>query len=148
MALVRFQPFVDDFHGLQERVNRLFADTALPHLAGEDTMGAWSPLCDIYEDDESIQVKAELPGVDRNDIDIQVENNVLTLKGERKRDREVKSDNVYRTERFYGSFTRSFTLPVSVDSTRIKAEYREGVLHLTLPKAEEAKPRKIKILTS
>jgi HSP20 family protein len=148
MALVRFQPFVDEFQSLQERMNRLFGETGLGRFAAEETMGAWSPLCDIYEDGESIIVKTELPGVDRNDIDVQVENNVLTIRGERKREKEAKADNVYRAERFYGSFSRSFTLPVTVDTERIKAEYRDGILHVTLPKVEAAKPRKIKVLTA
>jgi len=148
MALVRFQPFGDDFQTLQERINRIFSDTSLSRFTGEETMGAWAPPCDIYEDGDSIIVKAELPGIDRNDIDVQVENNVLTLRGERKREKEVRSENLYRTERSYGTFSRSFTLPVSVDTERIKAEYKDGVLHVTLPKVEEAKPRKIKVLTT
>ncbi len=148
MALVRFQPFVDDFQALQERINRIFADTTVSRFGGEEPMGAWAPLCDIYEDGDNIVVKAELPGMDRNDIDVQVENNILTIRGERRREKEVKADNVYRTERYYGSFARSFTLPVTVNTEQIKAEYREGVLHVTLPKVEEAKPRKIKVLTA
>jgi HSP20 family protein len=148
MAIMRFQPFVDDFQALQDRINRILADTALSRFSGEETMGSWAPLCDIYEIGDDIVVKAELPGVDQNDIDVQVENNVLTLRGERKREKEVKGDNVFRSERFYGSFSRSFTLPVSVDTGRIKAEFKDGVLHVTLPKVEEAKPRKIKVLTS
>ena len=148
MALVRFQPFSDDFQALQERINRIFSDSAFSRLGGEETMGAWAPPCDIYEDGDCIIVKAEVPGIDRNDIDVQVENNVLTLRGERKREKEVRSENLYRTERSYGAFSRSFTLPVSVDTGRIKAEYKDGVLHVTLPKVEEAKPRKIKVLTT
>ncbi len=148
MAIVRFQPFTDDFQALQERINRIFADTAFSRFGTEETIGAWSPLCDIYEEGDDIVVKAEIPGVDRGDIDVQVENNVLTIRGERRREKEVKSDNLYRTERSYGAFSRSFTLPVTVDTERIKAEYKDGVLHVTLPKVEEAKPRKIKVLTT
>jgi HSP20 family protein len=148
MALVRFQPFTDDFQALQERINRLFSDTAFGRFSADEAMGAWAPPCDIYEDGDNIIVKAELPGIDRNDIDVQVENNVLTLRGESKREKEVRSENLYRTERSYGAFSRSFTLPVSVDTARIKAEYKDGILHVTLPKVEEAKPRKIKVLTS
>lgn len=148
MALVRFQPFVEDFQALQDRINRIFQDTSMSRFAGEDALAAWTPLCDIYEEGENILVKAELPGVEKNDIDVQVENNVLTLRGERKREKEVKSENLYRTERFYGSFTRSFTLPVSVNTEKIHAEYKDGVLHVTLPKVDEAKPRKIKVLAS
>ncbi len=148
MTLVRFQPFVDDFQTLQERFNRIFQDSALAHFGREDAMGSWTPLCDIYEEGDNIVVKAELPGLDENDIDIQVENNILTLRGERKREKEVKSENLFRTERSYGSFTRSFTLPVTVDTEKIRAEYKDGVLLLTMPKVEEAKPRKIKVLTT
>jgi HSP20 family protein len=148
MALVRFQPFVDEFQTLQERMNRLFGEAGLSRYPAEEAMGTWSPLCDIYEDGESIVVKTEIPGVDRSDIDVQVENNVLTIRGERKREKESKAENVYRAERFYGSFSRSFTLPVTVDTERIKAEYRDGILHVTLPKVEAAKPRKIKVLTA
>ena len=148
MALVRFQPFVDDFQNLHERFNRIFQDTALSRFGSEESMGSWTPLCDIYEEGDNIVVKAEVPGIDRNDIDVQVENNVLTLRGERKREQEVKSENLYRTERFYGSFTRSFTLPVTVDTQNIRAEYKDGILRVTMPKVEEAKPRKIKIQTT
>ena len=148
MAIVRFQPFVDDFQALQERINRIFSDTAFSRFPSEESMGAWAPLCDIYEDGENIVVKVEVPGVDRNDIEVQVENNILSIRGERKREKEMKSDNVYRTERSYGSFSRSFTLPVTVNTEHIKAEYKDGVLHVLLPKVEEAKPRKIKVLNA
>jgi len=148
MALVRFQPFVDDFQTLQERFTRILRDSTLAQVGNEEAMGSWAPLCDIYEEGDNIVVKAELPGLDRNDIDVQVENNVLTLRGERKRENEVKSENLFRTERYYGTFTRSFTLPATVDTEKIRAEYKEGVLLLTMPKVEEAKPRKIKVQTS
>jgi HSP20 family protein len=107
--------------------------------------GSWAPAVDIYEKDGNIVLKAELPGVDPKDVDIRVENNLLTLRGERKFDNEVKRDNYHRVERSYGSFSRSFTLPNVVDTQNIKAEYRDGVLHMTLPKREEAKPRQIQI---
>jgi len=147
MTLVRFQPFVEDFQALQERFSRILQDSTLARCGSEEAMGSWAPLCDIYEEGDNIVVKAEVPGVDKSDIHLQVENNVLTLRGERKRDREVKSENLFRTERFYGSFTRSFTLPVTVDTEKIRAEYRDGVLLVTLPKVEEAKPRRINVLT-
>jgi HSP20 family protein len=148
MTLVRFHPFMDEFQNLQDRFHRMFHDSPLSRLTGDETMTSWTPLCDIYEEGDDIVVKTELPGVDRNDIDVQVENNILTLRGERKREKEVKSENLFRTERFYGSFARSFTLPVSVNTEKIRAEYREGVLQVTLPKVEEAKPRKIQVLTN
>ena len=110
--------------------------------------GAWAPLVDIYEREGNIELKAELPGVDSKDVDVRVENNVLTLRGERRIDKEVKRESYHRVERAYGSFSRSFTLPSMVDTERIKAEFKEGVLHLTLPKKEEAKPRQISIKVS
>jgi HSP20 family protein len=100
---------------------------------------------DIYEQDGNIVLKAELPGVDAKNVDIRLENNVLTLRGERKLDNEVKKENYHRVERSYGSFTRSFTLPTVVDQEKIKADYSDGVLRLTLPKREEAKPKQISI---
>jgi HSP20 family protein len=100
---------------------------------------------DIYEQDGNIVMKAELPGVDPKAVDIRLENNTLTLRGERKLDKEVKEDNYHRVERAYGTFSRSFTLPTVVDQGNIKAEYKDGVLKLTLPKREEAKPRQIQI---
>ena len=99
----------------------------------------------LYEKDGNIVLKAELPGVDPKDVDVRVENNLLTLRGERKFDNEVKRDSYHRVERAYGAFSRSFTLPNVVDTGNIKAEYRDGVLHMTLPKREEAKPRQIQI---
>jgi len=148
MTLVTLQPFVDDFQNFHDRLSRLFQDSPIARFSGEDGFGSWSPLCDIHEEGDDIIVKADLPGLDRNDIDIQVEKNILTLRGERKREKEVKSENLFRTERFYGSFTRSFTLPGTVDTEKIRAEYRDGVLQVVLPKLEEAKPRKIQVLTN
>src|SRR5262249_29959154 len=115
---------------------------------GEDDWalgGSWAPVVDIYEKDGNIVLKAELPGVDPKDVDIRLENNTLTLKGERKFDREVSKENYHRGERAYGAFTRSFALPNVVDQNNIKAEYKDGVLQMTLPKREEAKPKQIAI---
>jgi HSP20 family protein len=100
---------------------------------------------DIYEQDGNIVLKAELPGVDPKDVDVRVENNVLTLRGERKLDNEVKRENYHRVERSYGAFSRSFTLPNVIDTEKIKAEYKDGVLRMTLPTREEAKPKQISI---
>jgi HSP20 family protein len=110
--------------------------------------GSWAPAVDIYEQDGNIVMKAELPGVDPKSVDIRLENNTLTLQGERKLDKEVKQDSYHRVERSYGAFSRSFTLPSVVDQGSIKAEYKDGVLKLTLPKREEAKPRQIQINVS
>ena len=145
MAMVRWEP-VRDLMTLQERMTRMF-DSSYRGGNEDDWAlgGSWAPAVDIYEKDGNIVLKAELPGVDPKDVDVRVENNLLTLRGERKFDNEVKRDNYHRVERSYGSFSRSFTLPNVVDTANIKAEYRDGVLHMTLPKREEAKPRQIQI---
>jgi HSP20 family protein len=147
MAIVRFEPF-RDLAGLQERMNRLFSESYRSQQTGDDDWalgGTWAPAVDIYEQDNNIVLKAELPGVDPKDVDIQLENNTLTLRGERKLDSEVKKENYHRVERAYGAFTRSFTLPAVVDQGKIKAEFKDGVLRVTLPKREEAKPKQIQI---
>ena len=147
MAIVRFDPF-RDLMNLQERMNRIFDESYRgARTTGDDWAlgGSWAPAVDIYEHEGNIVLKAELPGIDSNDVDIRLENNVLTLRGERKVDHEVKQENYHRVERAYGSFSRSFTLPSIVDQEKIKAEYKDGVLELTLPKREEAKPKQISI---
>jgi HSP20 family protein len=114
----------------------------------DDFYGAWAPAVDIFEKGDDLVIRAEIPGVDKDDVDITVRNNSLTLRGERKREQEINEDNSYRLERSYGNFVRSFTLPRTVDSTRISARYDNGVLDIVLPKAEEAKPKKIEIATA
>jgi len=134
-------------------MNRLFDDSFRTGTAGgsaraEDDWalgGSWAPSVDIYEQANTIVVKAELPGVDPKDIDIRVENNTLTLRGERKLDQEVKRDDYHRVERSYGQFSRSFTLPNTVNTEKIQAEYKDGVLKVALPKREEAKPKQIQV---
>ena len=149
MAIVRWEPF-RDLVSLQERMNRLFEDSfrGVGRSAGEEDWalgGSWAPAVDIFEQGSDIVLKAELPGVDAKDVDIRVENNTLTLRGERKFDNEVNKENYHRVERAYGTFSRSFTLPTIVDTEKIKADYRDGVLRVTLPKKEEAKPKQIAI---
>ena len=146
MAMVRWEP-VRDLLTLQERMNRMFDNSYRAGAQDEDWAlgGSWAPAVDIYEKDGNIVLKAELPGVDPKDVDVRVENNVLTLRGERKFESEVKREKYHRVERAYGTFSRSFTLPNVVDTGNIKAEYKDGVLHMTLPKREEAKPRQIQI---
>ena len=149
MAIVRWEPF-RDLVSLQERMNRLFEDSfrGTGRAAGDEDWalgGSWAPAVDIFEQGGDIVLKAELPGVDAKDVDIRVENNILTLRGERKLDNEVKRESYHRVERSYGSFSRSFTLPTVVDTDKIKADYRDGVLRVTLPKREEAKPKQITI---
>jgi HSP20 family protein len=148
MAIVRWEPF-RDLVSLQDRMNRLF-DSSYRGVgaAGEEDWalgGSWAPAVDIFEHEGNIVLKAELPGVDPKDVDVRVENNVLTLRGERKFDSEVKRESYHRVERSYGTFARSFTLPAVVDTGNIKAEFKEGVLRVTLPKREEAKPKQISI---
>jgi HSP20 family protein len=145
MAIVRFEPF-RDLMSLQERMSRLFGESYRPQTEEDWALGgSWAPAVDIYEQENNIVIKAEVPGVDPKDVDIRLENNVLTIKGERKFDNEVKKENYHRVERAYGVFTRSFTLPTVVDPNAIKAEYKDGVLRVTLPKREEAKPKQIQI---
>jgi HSP20 family protein len=147
MAIVRWDPF-RDVTTLQERMNRLF-DQALSRTRMDDeeglTASMWSPAVDIFETSDSIVMKAELPGVSRDNIDIRVQDNTLMLKGERKFEREVKEENYLRIERSYGAFQRAFNLPTVVQQDKIKAVFKDGVLEVTMPKAEEAKPKQVKI---
>ena len=145
MAMVRFDPF-RDLAVLQDRMNRLFNEVHVPRQS-DDLMnrGAWTPAVDIYEVEGALVLKAELPEMQRDDIDVSVENNTLTLRGERKLDHEIKQENFHRIERAYGSFVRSFSLPNTVDAAKIAAEYKNGVLTVKLPMREEAKPRQIQI---
>ncbi len=137
-----------DFGTLQDRINRLFDQTLKTfHPEGEEELerGTWVPAVDIHETDESFVVKADLPGMNKEDIQIDIKDSTLTLKGEKKFEEKVSKDNYIRVERTYGTFIRSFTLPQNVDSDKIKAKYKDGVLELTLPKKEEAKPKQIKV---
>lgn len=149
MAIVRWEPF-RDLVTTQDRFNRLFNDTVSSFFGGDASAprAAWSPAVDIFETDHSLVLKAELPGVDPKDVEARVEDGTLYLKGERRFEKEVKEENYHRVERSYGSFTRTFALPSSVDADRVSAEYKDGVLTLTLPKREEAKPKTIKINVS
>jgi HSP20 family protein len=145
--LTRCDPF-RDLATLQDRVDRLFQDTLGRTRSdfGEALEGAtWSPAVDVLEKEGEIILRADLPGLDPKDVEIQVENGTLTVKGERKFESEVKEDNFHRVERAYGSFVRSFSLPQSVDREKVEAEYRNGVLEVKLPKRPEAKPKQIKV---
>jgi HSP20 family protein len=146
MAIVRFDPF-RDLASMQDRINRIFGEAYLRNN-DEDVLnrGDWRPVVDIYENDKhEIVLRAELPGLKREEIDIRVENNTLTLRGERKRDAEVKQENYHRVERSYGSFSRSFSLPNTVSAEKVSATFTDGVLTITLPLREEAKPRQIQV---
>ena len=147
MAIVRWEPF-RDLMTVQERMNRIFEEAFRGARGGEDDWalgGTWAPPVDIYEQNGNLVLKAELPGIDPKDVDVRVENNVLTLNGERKFENEVKRDQYHRVERAYGRFSRSFTLPNVVDTANIKAEFKEGLLRVVMPKREEAKPKQISI---
>jgi len=145
MSIVRYDPF-RDLRSLQDEVNRLFTSNLTRSFDDEGiARGAWSPRVDIYENKDHIVLEAELPGMNREDFDLSVENNVITLRGERHFEKKDDSDNYHRVERAYGSFTRSFTLPQTVTAEGANAEYRNGVLRVTLPKREETKARRIEI---
>jgi HSP20 family protein len=143
-VLTRWDPF-RELQSLQGRMSRLFEEQ---YGGGEEALmssGAFVPPVDIYEDQHGIQLKLEVPGVEEKDLNINVENNVLTVSGERKFEKEQKEENFHRIERRYGSFTRSFTLPNTVDTEKITADYNSGVLSIRLLKREEAKPKQIKV---
>ena len=146
MNIVRFDPF-REMSSLQDRVNRIFADAY--SRQGEDDLtsrGNWVPPVDIFETDKhELVLKAEVPDVAREDINLRVENNTLTISGHKKAESEVKEQQYRRIERIYGSFSRSFTLPATVDATAIAADYKNGVLTIRLPLREEAKPRQIQV---
>lgn len=148
MAIVRYEPF-RNLVTVQDRMNRIFEEAfrGAPRGTEEEWAlgGAWAPAVDIYEHEGNLVLKAELPGIDPKDVDVQVENNVLTLRGERKFDAEVKREEYHRVERAYGTFSRSFTLPNVIDTAKIKAEFKDGVLRVSLPQREEAKPKQISI---
>ena len=143
MAIVRFDPF-REMAALQERVNRAFGDLSRRFDDDLTVRGSWTPSVDIYEtDNHTLVLKAELPDVNREDIDLRVENDTLTITGQKKMEKDVKDEQYHRIERGYGQFSRTFTLPPSVDSNKIGAEFKNGVLTVTLPVREEAKPRQI-----
>ena len=145
MAVVKWDPF-RDLNMLQDRMNRLF-DNAGRNWSNEEPAATttWSPAVDIFETDGEIVVKAELPGMERKDITLNLENNVLTLRGERRFEKETKDENYHRIERAYGGFSRAFSIPATVDEEKIRAEYKDGVLKIVLPKKDQAKPKEIRI---
>ena len=145
MAVQRFDPFAD-FAVLQDRINRLFGDTYLRRDDDVTAQGSWVPPVDIYESEgHDMILKAELPDMAREDIEVTVESNTLTLRGTKKLPQDVREDQFRRIERSYGTFSRSFTLPNTVDASKVSAEYRNGVLTVRLPHRDEAKPRTINV---
>jgi HSP20 family protein len=142
-AIARWEPF-RGAPTLQDQLSRLFNE-GLERVGQESSLSAWAPAVDIYETEQELVIKADLPDIDPKDLDIRVENNILTIRGERKFEKKVSEENYLRVERAYGSFARSFTLANTVNSEAIKADYQNGVLTLSIPKREEAKPKQIKV---
>jgi HSP20 family protein len=133
---------------LQEQVMRLFEDNSTRERPGHADLATWAPPVDIYETENELVIKADLPDLEEKDIDVRVENNLMTIRGERKFEKDINEDNYLRVERAYGPFTRSFSLPNTVSPESIRAEYRNGVLNLHMAKREESKPKQIKISVS
>ena len=145
MSIVKYDPF-RELRSLQDDMTRLFTGVMPAHANREEiTHGAWAPSVDIYEDKERLVLEAELPGMNREDFEISVENNVITLKGERRFEKKTDGDNYHRVERSYGSFTRSFTLPQTVTAEGAAADFENGILRVSLPKRAETKARKIEV---
>ena len=142
MDITRWDPF-REVAALQSRVNSLFRDMS----EGDNpvTTANFVPAVDVYEDEHNVTLKIEVPGIEEKDIDVRIENNVLTVHGERRFEKEEKEENYRRVERQYGSFTRTFTLPTTVDAEKVEANYDKGVLKIALPKKAEAKPKQIKV---
>jgi HSP20 family protein len=147
MAIVRWLDPFRDLSTIQERMNQIFEDALARNRGREEGLrsGMWTPAVDIYENNDSVVVKAELPGVEKDQISVEVKDGILSLRGERKFEKEVKEESYHRIERAYGSFQRSFSLPVSVDQEKVTAKFRDGVLEVKLPKKEQAKPKQIKV---
>ena len=146
MALVKWTP-MREMVNFQDHLNRFFDDSYFrPFFRNDDvSLGTWNPMVDIYDENDKIVIKAELPGIDKKDISIDLKDRVLTLKGERSADNEVKEERYYRRERTYGRFERSFTLPAGLDPEKIKADYKDGVLKIEVKKPETEKPKQITI---
>jgi HSP20 family protein len=143
-VLTRWDPF-REFVTLQDRMNRLFRDSYPEGREEALTTTTFAPPVDVYEDEHNVTLKIEVPGIDEKDIDVRIENNTLTVHGERKFEKEEKEENYRRVERQYGSFTRTFTLPTTVDAEKVTANYEKGVLKIQLAKRAEAKPKQIKV---
>jgi HSP20 family protein len=144
MAIVRLDPF-RELIAMQDRINRIFGEAA----RREDDLfqrGDWVPAVDIYENEkQEVVIKAELPGMKKEEIDLRLENNTLTIRGERRRATDTRDEQYHRVERAYGAFSRSFSLPATVDHGKVSADYSDGVLTITMPMKEEAKPRQIQV---
>lgn len=145
MELVRWTPWRDMFT-LRNRINNLFEDVFPPARTQDDaSFWNWSPVVDIFEEKDQIVIKAELPGVEKKDISLDVKGRILTLRGERSSDREVSEESYYRRERVFGRFERAFTLPMEVSVDQVSADFKDGILKIEIPKPEEYKPKQIAI---
>ncbi len=144
MAIVKYNPF-RELRTMQDQMNRML-DMAWNREFGEELKeGVWQPPVDIYEDEQSVIIKAEVPDVDQKDIEVKIENNTLTLKGERKHSSEIKKENYYRVERYFGQFQRTFSLPQSINQEKVQATCEKGILTIILPKRKEVKPKQISV---
>jgi len=147
MAIIRWDPF-RDLVSIRDKMNRLFEDAVTQRGEEKELVASsWAPAVDIYEDESQLVLTAEVPGLNDKDVEIKIEDNVLSIQGERKLEKETREENYHRIERAYGAFYRSFTLPNYIDQDKIKAEHENGVLKITMPKKAELKPRKVRILT-
>jgi len=146
MTIVKWDPF-RNVAALQDRINRIF-DESFSRSADVDdhiSMSAWKPSVDIYETDEAIILKAELPGIKKEDVSVEIKDNVLTLRGERVEDKEIKEGSYFRKERCFGTFSRAFNLQHRVQPDKIKAKFKDGILEIEIPKPEEEKPKQITV---
>lgn len=142
-SAIRWEPFRNS-NSLQDHFNRLF-ESAYPNRSSESSVTTWAPAVDIYETENELVLKADLPDINEKDLDIRIENSTLTVRGERKFEKQVNEDNYLRVERSYGSFSRSFTLPNTINTEAIRAEYKNGVLTVQMPKRAESKPKQVKV---
>lgn len=147
MAIMRWVDPFKELSAIHDRMNQLFDEAFLPAQGSEaaPATAMWSPAVDIYESGDDIVVKAEVPGIDRDGVAVEVKDGILTLRGERKFEKEEKEENYHRIERSYGTFVRSFALPSSADPEKVEAALRDGVLEVRIGKREQAKPRKVKV---
>ena len=145
MTLTKWNPLFADLAATKDRFNRLFGRDEFWDTEGVTTGGEWAPVVDIIESDNALTVKAELPGIEAKDVAVTIDNNVLTLRGERRLKKEVEKDNYHRMERAYGTFARSFVLPAFVDAENVKAEFKNGLLIVTVPKKANATTRAVEV---
>jgi HSP20 family protein len=146
-TITRWDPF-RTLTSLQDQMNRLFEGSFAQTRPGDADLAAWAPVVDIHETKDELVAQVDLPGLSEKDIDIRVENDTLTIRGERKFEKNVEEENYLRVERAYGSFTRTFSLPNTISAESIRAEYKNGVLTVRMPKREESKPKQVKISVS